>query len=188
MAPEEDRRIRMTKQMLRNSLIELLKEKPLHSISIKEICVLADLNRSTFYRHYATTYELYEDILAVASEDVAKIIERHKQGREELQTLMVEILEHAEANRELFLVLLNENGNLNVGELFSDNVKKVIKKVRPQQNVTPELELYIIQFFAAGVANFLWTWLNDDRRHSPKMVATFISTLAQNGLRPRDDN
>ena len=47
-AEKEDRRVRLTKQAIRESLIELMQEYPIAKISVKMICDTADINRSTF--------------------------------------------------------------------------------------------------------------------------------------------
>ena len=46
--PENSRNVRRTKLALRNSLIELMKNKSILRISVKEICDTADVGRSTF--------------------------------------------------------------------------------------------------------------------------------------------
>ena len=49
---QSDHRVRVTKLMLRKAFTELLSKKPLQSISVKELCELAGINRGTFYTHY----------------------------------------------------------------------------------------------------------------------------------------
>ena len=41
---------------------ELLKEKPVNRITVKEVCALAQLNRATFYAHYSDCFALMESI------------------------------------------------------------------------------------------------------------------------------
>ena len=48
----EDRRVRRTKNNLRNSLFALLEEKSINQITVTELTTLADVNRSTFYLYY----------------------------------------------------------------------------------------------------------------------------------------
>lgn len=55
-----DRRIRKTKRLLREALIELMSEKSLEHITIKDLTERADLNRGTFYLHYCDIYDLLE--------------------------------------------------------------------------------------------------------------------------------
>ena len=47
-----DNRVRITKMMIRNALLQLLKEKTLQTITVRELCQVADINRGTFYTHY----------------------------------------------------------------------------------------------------------------------------------------
>ena len=48
MGKSGDQRTRMTKQLIRKAFMELLREKPIQSISIRELCGLAGINRGTF--------------------------------------------------------------------------------------------------------------------------------------------
>ena len=59
---KEDRRTMYSKKMIRESLYELMKEKPLNKISVTEICKKADVNRSTFYAYYTDIYDLHQQI------------------------------------------------------------------------------------------------------------------------------
>ncbi|MFA7674359.1 MAG: TetR family transcriptional regulator, partial [Clostridia bacterium] len=49
----EDRRVRYTKMVLKESFINLLSKKGISNITIKQICEDADINRATFYTHYS---------------------------------------------------------------------------------------------------------------------------------------
>lgn len=52
----------MTKKMLREALLEELREKQLSQISIKRLCQTADVNRSTFYVYYQDIQQLFNEI------------------------------------------------------------------------------------------------------------------------------
>ena len=51
---KSDRRVQYTRRALQESLVSLMREKPLQKISVKEICARADINRSTFYVHFGS--------------------------------------------------------------------------------------------------------------------------------------
>lgn len=42
--------------LIRREFLELLRTKPMQSISIKELCTAAGINRGTFYSHYTDIY------------------------------------------------------------------------------------------------------------------------------------
>lgn len=68
----EDKRVKNTRQAIRNSFLKLIVEKPIERISVTELCRDAGVNRGTFYAHYTDAYdlrnsletELYEAVLS----------------------------------------------------------------------------------------------------------------------------
>lgn len=179
MEPKTDsRRVRMTKKLLKASLIELMKETPLHSITIKDICDGADVNRSTFYRHYETQFDLYDDIIGDISADIEVILSEYSGEKRDICVFLTNTLEYIEKNRETFLVILSDKGSIGLGEAFN----KITTKFLPTESTT-ELGTYIAQFVAAGMTSVLWTWLNQENRRSAKDVARVIYALMRHGLR-----
>ena len=79
MAQEKmDRRVRRTKALLLQGLIQLMEEKDIKDISVKELSDLADINRGTFYLHYSDVYnmlgkieeELFQEFFQTRREDI----------------------------------------------------------------------------------------------------------------------
>lgn len=64
MEKKTDLRVIKTKRNIKNTLIGLLAEKPLNKISITELAKTAEINKGTFYLHYADIYELYNELLS----------------------------------------------------------------------------------------------------------------------------
>ena len=58
-----------TKNAIRRAFIQLLNERPLDKISIKDIAEKGAVNRNTFYYYYADIYALVEDILQLEIQD-----------------------------------------------------------------------------------------------------------------------
>lgn len=66
-----DLRIKKTKRAIRNAFYELIKEKPLEKITVREIAERAEINKTTFYAHYETVYDLVDQL---EQEAVAEVI------------------------------------------------------------------------------------------------------------------
>jgi len=58
-----DPRVKRTRQLLEDSLLELLTEKKFQAITIQQITSRAGVNRVTFYAHYEDKYDLYRHIV-----------------------------------------------------------------------------------------------------------------------------
>lgn len=173
----DGRRVRMTKMLLKSSLIEIMKTKSIHTISIKEICEGADVNRSTFYRHYDTQYDLYDDIIEDIAADLADIYNSPTVPERTSIIFLTKVLQYIEDNRETFLVILSDNGKISLGEAFNRFTNRFIEL----ENAS-EASLYVTQFIAAGLTSTLWTWLNKENRRSPREVASLLYSIIMNGM------
>ena len=70
---KNNRRVRFTRSALREALIDLILEKPLVSITVKDICARADINRSTFYLHFKDV----TDILRTTEDEIIEHMREH---------------------------------------------------------------------------------------------------------------
>lgn len=178
MSNTEDRRVRMTKKILKDALIEIMHTKPLYEISIKKICETADVNRSTFYHHYQSPVELYDDIINDIAADFNAIIEKNRDKSNDRKVITAEMLSYIEEKRELFLVILSDKGNISIGERLSTIVSRFLGA-----DNNSVLATYCAQFISAGVANILWLWLNNENRLSPDEVADLLVNIITHGVK-----
>lgn len=107
-----DRRKKYTRMVLKDSIIELLSEKPITSVTVKEICELADVNRSTFYTHYADQYDLLTKIENEIIDDMNTYLSSYSFTKEDEALLMTQkLVEYITDKKLMFEILLNENGD-----------------------------------------------------------------------------
>lgn len=59
---DRDLRVVKTRRIIRNTFMSLLSEKPMSSITISELCQRAEINRKTFYRHYAALSDVSAEL------------------------------------------------------------------------------------------------------------------------------
>ena len=58
-----DPRVRRTRQLLQQALLELMQEKRFASVTVHDIAERATVNRATFYAHFADKYDLLDSII-----------------------------------------------------------------------------------------------------------------------------
>ena len=154
MTQTEDRRVRKTKKAMTSALAQLLLEKPLSSISVREISELADINRGTFYLHYHDVYDMVEQLQNEIFEKLNEIVDLHepKNNTDELFPMLVDLFHLLSENAELAKVFIGKNGNA----AFVDKLKKVIHEkcfanVQKNLNIknSAEFEYFIISSFPA---------------------------------------
>ena len=182
---KNDLRVRLTKQIIRDSLVPLMKKYPVSRISIKMLCESAGINRSTFYAHYADVYDLlYQIQQEIISELSAHIsgnafAEQNKLTVEALE----EILSYAKSNAELFEVLLSEHGDFAFQrEIMLLTQQKTVEELQNMKHLDPGVSEYLQLFVVNGALNVIQKWLSNGMRESVSDMAELCSTLLYKGL------
>lgn len=174
----EDRRIKKSKQVIENAFLELLKKKDINKISVVEICDIANVGRGTFYLHYLDIYDLYEKIEDKLYLGLANLFEEcfpttnEKNG----EKLINGILSYVEDNKEMFLLLMKRNNNLQkLKNVFN---KKVIKEnnLLHQNNNLKYDEVESI-FVVSGMVGVLEQWLKDNMHIAKDEIANMLNKI-----------
>lgn len=72
---KSDRRTRYTRQAIKETFLELLKQKSFTKITVTEICKTAEINRGTFYLHYYDIHDVLADIFNDMAQDMPTAVE-----------------------------------------------------------------------------------------------------------------
>ncbi len=173
MAEREDRRTRMTKRMLKDSLLELLKTVGIHDISIRELCDLADVNRSTFYKYYGSQYALLSEMEDDWLQSIENSIDAVK-GIDQVQ--FVQVLSFVNDNIELSRLLVNSNVDPEFPQkLFAlPSVKRLIDE-NLQTGEQNEAAEYFYTCYINGGYSVIKHWLNKANRESPENMARIMT-------------
>jgi|HubBroStandDraft_6_1064221.scaffolds.fasta_scaffold247319_2 AcrR family transcriptional regulator len=67
-----DPRIRRTRQLLQQALLELLQKKRFEEISVQDISAVSTINRATFYAHYTDKFALLECTVGTQFKELLK--------------------------------------------------------------------------------------------------------------------
>ena len=73
----QDRRVRRSKAQLRQALIQLLQEKPVEEITVRELTERADVNRGTFYSHYQNIYHMLEQVENELFDELGRLLDAY---------------------------------------------------------------------------------------------------------------
>lgn len=179
-----DRRIRKTKKLLRDTLIELMNEKPLEKISVKDLTERADLNRGTFYLHYLDIFDLLEksenELLNEMSEIISKIdptaFIAYNQTNKSYPPL-VELFEWFSVNKNFGNALMGHNGNisflLKIEAIFKNEFQKINHKL-PGTDKNAPVNVYLESFIIFGFTGVMKQWIESDMHIPPKEMAKIL--------------
>ena len=172
----ENQRVRLSKMLLKNALIKLLKEKPLEKITIYELCAEAQLNRVTFYKYYGSQYDLLTDIENDCFRKLEEILSDNGSDSEDCLCRMLEALLDDE---EHFKVLINSLPDKDFSTKLFDlpTIRKQLDMAIPETFTEEERNELCLFFYQGGYA-VIREWLNLENRQSPKRCHTQADTMS----------
>lgn len=147
----------MTRLLLKTALIELMARKPFSQITIKDICETADLNRTTFYLHYADQRALLADLEAEVQQKTLEYMENVQltaDASKSIEAFLGYIREHA----DLFRILLC---NADSEDFRSRFIQYMLEKLRGNIPVScaPGEEPYVLCFLMQGSVHVIMEWI-----------------------------
>lgn len=192
--PSKDHRTRVTKMLIRRAFTELLRQKPIQSISIKELCETAGVNRGTFYAHYTDIYDLLNKMEAEMFEDFQKALEPllATEG-DELTPVKITagIFQCLKDNADICTVTLGDFGDkafaLRLINLGRERCMQAYSRFFV--SATPRQIEYFYAFVSAGCIGLLQKWLAEGMVSSAEEIAEMAENIMMHGigaLRPAD--
>ncbi len=153
-----DKRIRYTKMFLKQSLIKLMKEKPISRITIKELCEEAEINRATFYAHYKDQYDLLEQTEQELIDEVNRCIDSLAEYPNEnrLRQVTWEIIKMIDENLESVRVLWGKNGDMKLQEDMAQIFHDQFIKLLPQKSHLNKFENEFIYIYAINSISLVY--------------------------------
>ena len=170
---KNNQRISLTKQLLQDALLRLMKNRRIQEITVAELCREAGINRSTFYRHYDIPSAVLEDILYSHLQAIGKEVTFLPDDREKN---ILNIHRYIYAHREVFFLLFRDNDS-RIDAMVRNKLLEELARGRltkmPRQNLPP---MYVT-FLIAGLRAVCCEWLAAEKPWSPKKMSQFTFAL-----------
>jgi len=153
--------------MLKEGLIRLLKKKPLDKISITELCREAEINRTTFYRHYELPKDVLMEMKSDFFEDAVKDFQQ-PMTINDIERFFAYLYEHSELVK-LFFQYNSDDDWANIFiRIFSNFQEKMPKAFR---NIDENSAKLLSTYLAGGAFFLVRQWIIEDIPMPPKDVA-----------------
>ena len=169
----DNRRVKMTKRMMKEALIDLMDQKPLEKITVTDICKSADVNRSTFYAYY-------EDISALMLEIENEVLEHvtiyadnfNDYSDKRMLEVFEEFFNYVKDNAKVFRVLVIRHDNSNFNRRMLDTVMEKYKMSLEHNGELPAKYTYI--YSVRGVIGIMGEWIDSGFAISSKKLAKMV--------------
>ena len=173
-------------EKMHTALISLIEKKDFELITVKEICEVAGVNRSTFYLHYDNTNDLlketieavYKDFFGRFSAEGSKEVNIADKTDDELFLItpkyLMPYLEFVEDNRKLFLIMYEKNEMMGAEKTYEKWFKEIFGPILTRFGVSEEEQPFIMIFYLNGIIGLVNEWLARDCAQSKEEIISII--------------
>ena len=179
-----------------DALIALLEKKDFEYITIKEICEVAGVNRSTFYLHYENTQDLLKETTRYILEmhfdyykaDTAGITD-HFESCEKNDLIFITkeyltlYLTFIKENQRLFKVAVKRFHSLSMDNVYEKMYDHIFNPILSRFNIPESERPYVIKFYLTGIFAVVMEWLNENCADSLENVSRIILDCVLGGRR-----
>lgn len=173
---KDDQRTTVTKRMLREGLLRLLKTKDLNKISVTELCNESGINRATFYRHYTQPRDILTELRYTIFHDVREMA-RKRDLQNDLLSYLEDTCAYFYENAEILNILFSCRTDDDFVFLLNDMFKKDFPELRsraPFKDIDEDSMRLGAYYFAGGIYYVLRQWLSEPINKTPKDIAQLI--------------
>lgn len=177
MNHKDNRRVKLTKQLLKDSLCELLEQDSIHKISIRTLCENADINRSTFYKYYGSQYDLLKEM----EDDFLEEIEKNLSASStETAGRLAHVLCYAQSNRKMCKLLLNSNVDPDFPKrlLYLPSIMQKMNEMISAEDDSIEIS-YLYDCILYGGYQMVKRWVNEGCQIPPEEMVLVLDNVFQ---------
>lgn len=175
-----NRRTLYTKKVIKESLIELLKTKEIHQVTVTDICKKADINRGTFYTHYKDAFDLLQSMEDELFDQILRYI-KEIPVEEYNSLLLLKVLELIKENKDLCKVLFcNQRDSSILNRILNIANQIDIGQIINNPSLTNKtIANYYMRYSVGGCISIIETWLENNLPESPSELVQIINGINQ---------
>ena len=169
------------------AFLKLLEKKDFAYITVKEICEVAGVNRSTFYLHYETMADLLsesvshmnEQFLDYMKNDAGTFITKIKDcPLDELYLVTPEYLmpylSYIKEHQRLFRAATEHASVLGMDKSYQGMFQHIFIPILERYGVRKQDRDYIMVFYIQGIMAIIFEWLKNDCADSIEYIVNII--------------
>lgn len=173
---------------MNEALITLLEKKDFAYITVKEICEIAGVNRSTFYLHYESTSDLLQETARYILDKHFAYYSADTEGlAEHLRSCdcsdlvfvsseyLVPYLTFIKENQRIFKVALKHFDTMNMHEVYERMFSHIFNPILIRFHIPEAERVYVMKFYLTGIFAIVNEWLDKNCTDGMNSIVKIIT-------------
>lgn len=170
MNKKNNKRKKASKRKIEQAFFQLINEKEIEEITVTTICLLAQVNRSTFYANYIDINDLVEQIKNNMLTNIKNLYATEHEENLSLNDWkyrFTKLFYHIRENQVFYKIYFKLGFDLNFND--SQNIVTTLSS-----KVNNEFLKYHMEFLRGGIISLTKMWLNYNCELSPETLVDIL--------------
>lgn len=175
-----------TKYALADALKEIMTQKPIDRISIRDLTERCGIRRQSFYYHFENVYDLLQWMF---QQEAVSLLQH--QGTLLWQEDLLQLFRYIEENRAVCLNSLKSIGREHLKRFFEADIHLIVqgaveeigREIGAVPGVSTEDVALMTHLYVITIAGLLEGWLLGEIRRTPEQLVTFIDQMLRDHIR-----
>lgn len=183
--PKLDRRVRRTRDVLGDALVELMHEKPFQTITVQQVLDRAHVGRATFYAHYSDKNDLFLSDVEDFFEGMAFLLARRGEASNRVAPVR-EFFAHLAEWHEFHAALVASGKIRDVWELgrgyFARAIEERLSALLSASPIISTRRTALAYAFSGALLSLLSWWLDSGMPASPEQMDKLYHQMVWSGV------
>lgn len=171
-----------TKKEIVSTFFQLLEQKPLSKITVKNIVEECGINRNTFYYYYRDIYDLVDDIFNIETEKVTSQNPVHGHWQEGCLQSMHYMVDHSMTIHNVFNSISLETIKAYLFKVAHGLLITFSNKVTEGKYVPEEDKKFIANFYSHAFVGTFLDWIRGGMKQEPEKLIEMMGRLLNGSI------
>lgn len=171
-----------TKMAIVQAFVDLLNQKPLDKITVKEIVDTCGINRNTFYYHFEDMHALLVYILNAELEKVLADTYDTKSLEESFIRASEFALQNRRAIYHIYASVNRDDLERYLKSVAQEVLRRLVKGLDLKPGVKEDDIRLVVSFYRSGLVGMTTDWLNNGMKEDPEELIHHMSALLEGSV------
>lgn len=171
-----------TRMEIRNIFVNMLNERPLSKITVKDIVTECKINRNTFYYYYSDIYEVIEEIF---NTELQRVIDEYNETLSWEESFLLATKFALENKRAIYNVYDSVRKDIVEKYIFNmagSIIGKYIERVSQGSYASIEDKKIITLFYQSALTGMVFNWLETGMKEDASKIIPRIGALLDGNI------
>lgn len=175
----------LTKKAIVNTFVQLISEKPLNKITVKELSELCGITRRTFYYHYQDIYDLVEKLFEQEAQNVIGAMQQEltsENWEEAMITAAHFVIKNKQAVYHIYNSIRREDLERYLKQVTGEILNRLMETIGKGIPAREEDRKLLAALYGNAYTGMIQDWIESGMKTSPELLIQRAAFLLRGHL------